>query len=304
MKLILRQAPDVRAPIFTAFFDGSFFRFYNGLEGTAKTMHHTSISWRLGACLVLLLSLALPLGSCGKTETEATFAELTQNYDVIIMKHCYPSSGVLPDTGSADPASSRQSLENYKAVYRLLRDKFDANPDTLFILWTLPPLHRLVEPSQGDKDSNAARATEFSTWMQTDFLTEGGEHPNIRIFDFRGLVVDPADNFLKYEYERSHDGSDSHPDDAANNDAGPKFAQFIADAGAAFFGSQTAAEGVDVIFLHHSTGQNVYEYPDKGVEGWMRDYNQANGTNIRLTDLWYPADDNMPVDYYRAWLAK
>jgi len=265
-------------------------------------MIRNSSLWRLCGCLVLLAGLVLPLAACGQSEPEQTLTELTQEYDVIIMKHCYPASAVLPDTGNADPSSSRQSLENYKAVYRLLRDRFDASPDTLFILWTLPPLHRLVSPSQGDRDSNAARATEFSGWMKTDFLTEGGPHPNIRVFDFRSLVMDPADNFLKYDFERDHESSDSHPNDAANNYAGPVFAQFIADESAAFFGDQKTAEGVDIMFLHHSTGGNVYEYKDKGVADWMKDYNQANGTKLQLHESWYPPDNNMPVHYYQAWL--
>ncbi len=259
--------------------------------------------WRFCVCLVLLAGLGLAPASCGQQEPASKLSELVQNYDVIIMKHCYPASAVLPDNGDPDPASSRQSLENYKAVYRLLREEFDANPDTLFILWTLPPLHRLVTPSQGDKDGNAARATEFSGWMKTDFLTEDGQHPNIRVFDFRGLVMDPADNFLKYDFERSHESSDSHPNDAANNYAGPVFGQFIADSTLKFFGEQKASEGVDIVFLHHSTGQNVYEYKDGGVADWMEDYNQANGTKLQLHDSWYPADNNMPVHYYKVWLA-
>ena len=150
---------------------------------------------------------------------------LVQNYDVIIMKHCYPSSSILADAAGEPDFSSRQSIANYKAIYRALRAEFDAHPDKLFIVWTLPPRHRL------DTDADeAARATQFSQWLKTDFLTEGGSHPNIRVFDFRSIVMDPSTNFLKYEYEKSHTIGDSHPNDAANNVAGPLFAQFIVDA--------------------------------------------------------------------------
>ncbi len=155
---------------------------------------------------------------------------LTATYDVIIWKHCYPASDVYENTGSPDPSSSYQSIENYKAIYRLLRTKMDSYPNNIFIIWTIPPRHRLYGPGNGDTLGNAMRAREFTYWVKDTFLTEDGEHPNIYIFDFRGIVADSNNLFLKYEYERSHTGTDSHPNDSANNVAGPQFAQFIVNA--------------------------------------------------------------------------
>ena len=139
---------------------------------------------------------------------EAQLLDLVTDYDVVIMKHCYPASDVFEDVGVIGPSSPRQCLENYRAIYRLLRDMFNENPDTLFILWTLPPRHRLFEPSDGHKDANAAKATAFSNWLKGDFLTEGGPRHNIFIWDFRELVMDLSTNFLRYEYELSHSRSD------------------------------------------------------------------------------------------------
>jgi hypothetical protein len=234
---------------------------------------------------------------------EARYSDLVANYGVVVMKHCFPSSDILEDTGKAEPASPRQSLENYQAIYRLLRDKFDKSPETLFIAWTLPPRHRFYEPPEGSKDANAARATAFSQWLKGDFLREGGPHPNICIWDFRDLVVDTKTNFLKYEYETGHDSSDSHPNNLANNEAGPKFAQFILDSIAAFTGNSTLQASAKVIFLCHSTGQNVYEYPDLGLKTWFARYNASRGTNYLIHKSWYPLDGNMPVHYYRSWLS-
>ena len=98
----------------------------------------------------------------------------------------------------------------------------DGYRDTLFIVWTLAPLHRLATDS-----SEAARAREFVDWVTADFLTEdGGEHPNIAVFDFWGIVAedDPGAvtgtvNCLRYAYEGSHFSSDSHPNAAANQAA-------------------------------------------------------------------------------------
>ncbi len=153
-------------------------------------------------------------------------------YDVIIFKHCFPGAAILPDTGTPDVTSSRKSLENYKAQYRALRGEMDRYPGTKFIIWTLVPLHRLAtNPDQ------AARAHQFVEWVKRDFLTEDGKsHPNIFIFDFFGIVAEkrPAppegqQYCLCYEYERSHTGTDSHPNTLANETAGPIFARFIAD---------------------------------------------------------------------------
>jgi hypothetical protein len=236
------------------------------------------------------------------TKREPPLAELAADYNVIIMKHCYPASDVLEDTGRADPSSPKQSQENYRAVYRLLRDKFDKYPDTLFIIWTLPPRHRLFQPQEGNKKENAARATAFSHWLQSDFLNEGREHPNIRIWDFRGIIMDPRTNFLKYEYEFSHESPDSHPNRLANNEAGPRLAHFIMDTTTDFFANTDSRPQIKIIFLHHSTGLNVYQYPAQGLPGWVKVCNTANNMTYSISHKWYPLEGNMPAHYYRSWL--
>ncbi|OGI32396.1 MAG: hypothetical protein A2343_03915 [Candidatus Moranbacteria bacterium RIFOXYB12_FULL_35_8] len=149
---------------------------------------------------------------------------LTQNYEVIIFKHCYPGAAVLADTGSPSVSSSVKSLENYKLQYRALRSMLDSYPNNKFIIWTLSPLHRLATT-----EANAQRAKEFVDWVKEDFLTEDSQpHENIYIFDWWGYVAG-LDNYLKYEYEISHTGSDSHPNNQANIDVGPIFSQFIVD---------------------------------------------------------------------------
>lgn len=229
---------------------------------------------------------------------DAPLPALAAAYDVVIMKHCYPASDIVEDTGKPDPSSERKSLENYKAIYRLLRSQFARYPDTLFIIWTLPPLHRLVTaPEKG------ARATEFSEWLKTEFLAENGPHRNIRVWDFRSLVMDPSTGCLKREYELGHERPDSHPNSVANNVAGPCFAQFLVDSIVSFRGGVPEGVSERIVFLHHSTGANVYHYPDLGVRRWFDEYNRAHGTAFSISDLWYPAGGNMPVDYYRVWLA-
>jgi hypothetical protein len=233
---------------------------------------------------------------------EPSFANLVSDYDVIVMKHCFPSSDILEDIGQADPSSPRKSLENYKAIYRQLGDLFDQNPNTLFIIWTLPPRHRLFEPLEGSRDENAARATAFSIWLKGDFLKEGSARHNIYIWDFRGLLMDPDTNFLKYEYESSHYDPNSHPNQLANNEVGPRFAQFIIDSISNFTGSETIRKAARIIFLCHSTGRNVYKYTDLGMKAWFARYNASRKTNLSIHKHWYPSDGNMPVHYYRSWI--
>ena len=159
---------------------------------------------------------------------------MAQNYDIIIFKHCFPGADVLADTGSPDVSSSRKSLENYKLQYRALRAMMDGYPNRKFIVWTLTPLHRLATTAD-----NAARARQFVDWVKNNFLSEdGNSHPNIFIFDFWGLIAG-SDNFLKYEYEGSHTGSDSHPNALANQTVGPIFSQFIVDTANASTGPDT-----------------------------------------------------------------
>jgi len=180
---------------------------------------------------------------------------LAAAYDVIIFKHCFPGAGIEPDDGSPDVASSAKTLENYKLQYRALRDLMDSYPDNLFILWTLAPLHRLATDA-----GQAARARQFVDWVTAEFLSEDGTaHPNIAIFDFWAIVAedDPAPtlgraNCLRYEYEGSHFDSDSHPNAAANQIAGPQLAQSIVSAIEFFFGPG---------------GDDDDDAPDNGTDG-------------------------------------
>lgn len=155
---------------------------------------------------------------------------LTTKYDVIIFKHCYPGAGIDPDGATSSVSSSSKTLGNYKLQYRALLYMMDKYPGNKFIVWTLAPLHRNATSSD-----DAARAKQFVDWVKSVWLTEDGKsHPNIFVFDFWGIVAEtnatPAKglvNCLKYDYEGSHTGNDSHPNAAANRAAGPLFAQFI-----------------------------------------------------------------------------
>lgn len=170
-------------------------------------------------------------GQCNNTDPDIEcMSKLTQDYDVIVFKHCFPGAAIQADNGNPLISSDIKTLANYRLQYRALRDLMDSYPQKKFIVWTLTPLHRLETTA-----ADAARAREFVDWVKNTWLTEDGKsHPNIYIFDFFGLVAEsnatPVNgqvNCLRYEYEKSHTNSDSHPNTLANQTVGPLFAQFI-----------------------------------------------------------------------------
>jgi hypothetical protein len=170
-------------------------------------------------------------GSCDNSQSGIECLEsIASSYELVIFKHCYPGSSIIAPNGNPDITSKIKTIANYKLQYRALRDLLDDLPNTKFMVWTLAPLHRnSTYPEQ------AERAHEFVEWVKNEWLTEDGkDHPNIYLFDFNGLTaeLDPEtthDDFycLKYDFERSHDGSDSHPNDDANRYVGPIFAEAI-----------------------------------------------------------------------------
>ena len=59
-----------------------------------------------------------------------------------------------------------------------------------------------------------------------------------------------------------------------------------------------------VIFLHHSTGNNLFYTGN--VDDWFLNYNENNGTNYQITERSYPTTpypwNNYPYDYWYLWV--
>jgi hypothetical protein len=151
------------------------------------------------------------------TDNEAR-RKILANHQVIAFKSCFPASDIQDD----------ETLAQYKTWYLAMRDVFDQHPDKVFVVMSQPPLHRLAtEPAV------AKRARQFANWLKSaEYL---GGHPNIVCFDLFDQLAHADDgsagaNMLRYEYEGSHDNSDSHPNATANQAVGPRFAQFLMDA--------------------------------------------------------------------------
>jgi hypothetical protein len=64
------------------------------------------------------------------------------------------------------------------------------------------------------------------------------------------------------------------------------------------------AEGTDIIFLHHSTGENIW---NEGVSQWFVQYNSQTGTRYQIVEQEFPKDspygwNNYPYDYWNIWV--
>lgn len=140
------------------------------------------------------------------------FSYLMQ-YDVIAFKSCFPTSEV----------QSSEQLEEYKTYYRNIRAVMDRYPSKIFIVVTPPPL----VPSATDA-ATAARARAFANWLKAPEYLSG--HRNVFTFDFFDLLAESNPGARDYNRLRAAyraDPNDSHPNERANREIGPQFADFI-----------------------------------------------------------------------------
>ena len=149
---------------------------------------------------------------------EPTLVTLTESYDVIVWKHCYPVSSVVPDTGKPDISSEVKSIENYKLQYEALKNKMHEYPDTRFVVWTGAAL---VKNDTNEED--AKRAKQFFDWVRTTWDEKGD---NIFLWDFWELETEGG-LYLKDGY--ASDVNNSHPNDKFNSYTAPLAVERIVD---------------------------------------------------------------------------
>ncbi|MFO7608894.1 MAG: hypothetical protein R6X35_06815 [Candidatus Krumholzibacteriia bacterium] len=153
------------------------------------------------------------------TTANAARDSILSRFDIIAFKSCYePTNFIRTD----------EQLQQYKDWYLEIRDELDRHPDKTFVLFTPPPLLALLTNTE-----QADRARAFATWLGSPAFLDG--HPNLRVFDFFDLLAHPDDgsnrrNMLREVYERNTGVIDSHPNELANQVAGPLFAQALLDA--------------------------------------------------------------------------
>lgn len=133
-------------------------------------------------------------------------------HEVIILKSCFPNSDIQSD----------ESLAQRKNSYLEIRSRMDQYPDKIFILLTLPPLN----PAETSPEA-AARARALADWLNSSEFSNG--HPNIFVFDFFNLLIEQDPSASDYNMLRQayRDGTDSHPNQLANETIGPLFVKFV-----------------------------------------------------------------------------
>lgn len=149
---------------------------------------------------------------------EPTLEILTEEFDVIILKHCYPVNNIKEDILEPDILSDNKTLANFKLQYLAIREKLLQYPETKFILFT-----GAARIKSGVTEDEAKRASQFFSWV-----TEEWDLPNdnIYIWDLYQLQTEGG-LYLKEEFAVSE--TDSHPNDYFAAKAAPLLFQRIID---------------------------------------------------------------------------
>jgi hypothetical protein len=148
---------------------------------------------------------------------EPTLELLTQEYQIIIFKHCFPVSNIQPDQG-VDINSDYRSLANYRLQYLALREKIHEFPKTKFIVWT-----GAAQVENHTNEEEAKRAREFFNWVLTEWDLP---NDNIFIWDFYGLQTAGE---LYFRSELAQSKADSHPNSRFSKSAAKLLVQRTVD---------------------------------------------------------------------------
>lgn len=149
---------------------------------------------------------------------EPTLEILTKDYDVIIFKHCFPSSNIKPNKDTANINSNLKTLSNYKLQYRAIKEKLSEFPDTKFIVFT-----GAVQVKSKISEEEAERAKEFNNWVIKEWDSSSD---NIYLWDLYRLQTEGG-IYFKDEYAKTL--NDSHPNDKFAKKAAKLFFDRIID---------------------------------------------------------------------------
>jgi hypothetical protein len=154
-----------------------------------------------------------PSGPANTTQPGVhTLETLVANNDVIVFKHCFPVSGIDPDTGNASVSSEEKTEENYKLQYAALKERLHQFPNKKFVVWTGAALIQSATTQE-----QGQRARDFFTWVKNTWDEPGD---NIFVWDFFELETEGG-LYLKQAYS----SGDSHPNAAFCQTVAPYFGQ-------------------------------------------------------------------------------
>jgi hypothetical protein len=149
---------------------------------------------------------------------EPTLEILTKEFDVIILKHCFPVSRIVEDTGSPDIDSDIKSAENYRLQYEALKNKMHDFPDNKFIIWT-PAVNTKTGMTKGE----ALRTRDFHDWIIKEWDEKGD---NIFVWDFYKYETEGS---LYLSDKNAYSLNNSHPGREFAGRVAPLFGKYITD---------------------------------------------------------------------------
>ena len=175
---------------------------------------------------------------------------------IIMFKSCYPSTAITAvGTPPGYPFYAFQLVDYYSVFthpsgtgnlyqyrnygqvsphdYQALEDVFAANPDTLFIHVSSPPIHAQDPYQSWATPQDLANYRTFDNWLKQTWepgynARNPGLH-NMIVFDWYDFLAYPPDhpqypNFLRDDYASYWDQWDSHPNETANQASTAVFA--------------------------------------------------------------------------------
>lgn len=151
-------------------------------------------------------------------ENEPTLRMITQKYNVIIWKHCYPVGNIEKDVGQPRVDSEIRRVENYKAQYEALKRAMREFPMNKFIVWT-----GAAYVKNKTTEEKAMLARDFFKWVRETWDEPGD---NIFLWDFYQLQTEGG-LYFKNEYAMGLE--DSHPNEYFSRRVAPFFCQRIVE---------------------------------------------------------------------------
>lgn len=149
---------------------------------------------------------------------EPTLEILSKQYNMIIFKHCFPVSNILPDSGEPDINSDKKTIENYKLQYDALKAVMHEFSQVKFVLWT-PAVNVRGKISREE----AERTKDFYNWVINTWDEKGD---NIYLWDFYKYETE-GELYLQDKYAVNI--NDSHPNKEFSAKVAKLLGKFIVD---------------------------------------------------------------------------